>query len=40
MAVMRLDDPYRDQLNSYGRALARCLRVTDRWHTSHEPAQA
>jgi ribosomal-protein-alanine N-acetyltransferase len=31
MAVTRLDEAYRDQLNTFGRELARQVTVTDRW---------
>jgi len=31
MAVMRLDDAYRDQLNGFGAELGRRVHVIDRW---------
>jgi ribosomal-protein-alanine N-acetyltransferase len=40
MAVMRLDDAYRQQLNAFGEELARRVRVTDRWWGRAEPAGA
>lgn len=38
MAVVRLDEAYRDQLNGFGQELARRVRVVDRWWGQNDPA--
>jgi len=40
MAVTRLDNHYRDQLNTFGRELAQRVRVIDQWWGQAAPDQA